>query len=220
MTPETVTVEPFTAVTLPVATVSDAKALRKLLEPEPPEGKLGRVPLPVRSAEPGSAAGAAAEETTAATGCATGRRAYRKPLVHEPLELGVVKLMLRAAMVVLEDFEAVPVTDTQSPAARELTASDAVLENCVVDVQLTVVWPELAFCTSMLEVLSAATLPSRRSVRPTSWLHRRRWRWPRRRRARWTQRPGIGPSAGRFVLRLVGVCMSVVPLSLSVSFVC
>ena len=36
-----------------------------------------------------------------------------------------------------------------------------VLENCVVDVQLTVVWPELAFCTSMLELeaFSAATLP-------------------------------------------------------------
>ena len=61
--------------------------------------------------------------------------------------------------MVLDFFDAVPVTETQSPAARELTASVTVLENCVVGVQLTVVCPELAFCTSMLEPLRAATLP-------------------------------------------------------------
>ena len=39
----------------------------------------------------------------------------------------------------------------QSPAARELTVSVTVLENWVVGVQLTVVWPVLGFCTSMLD---------------------------------------------------------------------
>ena len=67
--------------------------------------------------------------------------------------------MLRAAIVVLDFFDGVPVTVTQSPAASELTASETVLENCVVVVQLTVVWPELGFCTSMLDPWSAATLP-------------------------------------------------------------
>jgi hypothetical protein len=47
--------------------------------------------------------------------------------------------MLRAAMVVLDDFEGVPVTVTQSPTVRTLTASDTVFENCVEGVQLTVV---------------------------------------------------------------------------------
>ncbi len=81
--------------------------------------------------------------------------------MHEPLELAVVTVIERAAMVVLDFFEGVPVTLTQSPAATALTASVTVLENCVVDVQLTVVWPELAFCTSMFDALalSAATLP-------------------------------------------------------------
>ena len=41
-------------------------------------------------------------------------------------------------------------TVTQSPAVSALTASVTVLEKFVVDVQFTVVWPELALCTSML----------------------------------------------------------------------
>ncbi len=126
--------------------------------------------------------------------------------------------MVRAAIVVLELFEAVPVAETQSPAAKEPTASETVLENCVVGVQLTVVWPELEFCTSMLEALSAATLPvapvgafgvvaapavaataatATRAVVPA----------PRNRAQR-----------RRFELRLVSVCISVVPLSLSILF--
>src|SRR5580704_19308468 len=81
--------------------------------------------------------------------------------VHEPLELAVVTVIDRASMVVLDFFEGVPVTVTQSPAATALTASVTVLENCVVDVQLTVVWPEVVFWTSMFDALasSAATLP-------------------------------------------------------------
>ena len=69
------------------------------------------------------------------------------------------RVMLRAAIVVLDFFDAVPVTETHRPrpaCSRPRTRS---WRTCVVDVQLTVVWPELGFCTSMLEPLSAATLP-------------------------------------------------------------
>ena len=55
--------------------------------------------------------------------------------VQAPVEDGAESVMVRAAIVVLDDFDAVPVTLTQSPATRELTASDTVLENCVVAVQ-------------------------------------------------------------------------------------
>ncbi len=66
---------------------------------------------------------------------------------------------MRAAMVVLDFLDAEPVAVTQSPTAMALTASVADLENVVVVVQLTVVCPVLALCTSMLVPLSAATLP-------------------------------------------------------------
>ena len=83
----------------------------------------------------------------------------RNEPVQDPVDDGVPTVMLRAAMVVLDDLDGVPVTVTQSPAAKVLTVSVTVLENCVVDVQLTVVCPALGFCTSMLEPESAATLP-------------------------------------------------------------
>jgi hypothetical protein len=76
-----------------------------------------------------------------------------------PLPLGVDTVMLRAAMVVFDVFDANPVAVTQSPTATALTDSVTLLENVVVAVQLTVVWPLLGFCTSMLDALSAATLP-------------------------------------------------------------
>jgi hypothetical protein len=76
-----------------------------------------------------------------------------------PLLLGFVTVMLRAAMVVLDFFDADPVAVTQSPTVMALTASVTLFENCVVDVQFTVVCPLLWFWTSMLEPLSAATLP-------------------------------------------------------------
>jgi hypothetical protein len=81
------------------------------------------------------------------------------PGAHDPVGEAVVTVMLRAAMVVFDDFDGVPLTVTQSPAATLLTGSLTVRENVVVGVQLTVVWPELTFCTSMLEPDSAATLP-------------------------------------------------------------
>jgi hypothetical protein len=83
----------------------------------------------------------------------------RPKLEHEPLDVGVVTVMERAAIVVFDFFAAVPLAETQSPTAMVLTASVTVLENDVVEVQFTVVWPLLAFCTSMLEALRAATLP-------------------------------------------------------------
>jgi hypothetical protein len=67
--------------------------------------------------------------------------------------------MLRAAMVVLDDFDGVPVTVTQSPGVRTPTASDTVIENCVASVQLTVVWPVVGLWTSILDPDNEATVP-------------------------------------------------------------
>ena len=63
--------------------------------------------------------------------------------MHDPVELACVTLMFSTAMVVFDFFDGVPVADTQLPTVMELTASDAVFENCVMGVQLTVVWPVL-----------------------------------------------------------------------------
>jgi hypothetical protein len=79
--------------------------------------------------------------------------------VHDPVDEAVVTVMLRAAMVVFDDLEGVPVTVTQSPDVSELTAWVTVCEKVVDDVQLTAVCPVLAFCTSMVEPVTAATLP-------------------------------------------------------------
>jgi hypothetical protein len=76
-----------------------------------------------------------------------------------PVEFGMVTVRLRAATLVFEFFGAVPVAVTQAPTAMEPTDSVTVWENCVVGVHVTVVWPLEGLCTSMLEALSAATLP-------------------------------------------------------------
>ncbi len=159
--PETVSVDPLTDFTLPDAMASEPSALRKFDDPlpelrdgnerppsPPPPAKFGPpLPLPPWNWKP-------------PLGAPPGAPLVRVPkVVHDPLELAVDTLIERAAMVVLDFFDGVPVTLTQSPAANPLTASVIVLENCVVDVQFTVVWPVVAFCTSMLEALSAATLP-------------------------------------------------------------
>ena len=150
--PDTETVDPLTPVTLPDAMAMEPAPGNRLAEPA---GKLGRVPLelpvpprrklkPLPPPKPPAPPGAPPAVPR---------------LVHDPVDEAVSSVMLRAAIVVLDDFEGVPVTVTQSPAASALTDSDTVLENCVADVQLTVVWPVLAFCTSMLDAWSAATLP-------------------------------------------------------------
>jgi hypothetical protein len=149
-TPETETVEPLTEVTLPDATAIDPNRRAA------PAGNEGRVPLvppapPGRNRKPpGRPANAPAADV------------LPLPLRNEPAQDpvdGVLTVMVRAARVVLDDFDGVPVAMMQSPAAREATVSVTVLENCVDDVQLTVVWPTLGFCTSMLDPESAATLP-------------------------------------------------------------
>lgn len=158
--PVTEIVDPLTVVTLPLAMESEASCDRKLFAPEAPEGKLGRVPLPP-SPDPLPAPPRNPGKPPAPPGGPPwAAPAVRPPnAVHDPLDDGVVTVMLRAAMVVLDFFDAVPVTETQSPAASELTACVTVLENVVMVSQLTVVCPELGFCTSMVDPLSAATLP-------------------------------------------------------------
>jgi hypothetical protein len=162
--PETVSVDPLTDFTLPDAMAIEASSLPKLGGPfpvpprenEPPPSafdppKPGRPPLPRNWKPPGlpPAAAPSAPEPSR----------VRKP-AHDPFEVALETVMERAAMVVLDFFDCVPVTVTHSP-ANALMAWLTVLENFVVEVQLTVVWPELAFCTSMLELeaFSAATLP-------------------------------------------------------------
>ncbi len=73
--------------------------------------------------------------------------------------LAVLTVIERAAIVVLDFFDGVPLTVTQSPAVSALTASVTVLEKVVVVLQFTVVCPELVFWTSMLDAPRAATLP-------------------------------------------------------------
>jgi hypothetical protein len=155
--PETVSVVPLTAVTLPEAMLRLANCLAKF-PPEPPLKKLGRVPLPLpvppgppRTRKP--PAGGPPEPVPA-------RKLPAPPApTQAPLLDGVVTVIARAAMVVLDFFDADPVAVTQSPTVTELTVSVTLLENVVVVVQFTVVWPLLGFCTSMLDPLSAATLP-------------------------------------------------------------
>lgn len=151
-TPDTETVEPLTPVTLPDAIAMEPAPANRRADPA---GKLGRVPLvlpePRRKLKPPGPPKPPPPPADAPPGVARS--------VHDPVGDAASSVMLRAAMVVFDDFEGVPVTVTQSPAASELTDSDTVFENCVVDVQLTVVWPVLAFCTSILDAWSAATLP-------------------------------------------------------------
>jgi hypothetical protein len=79
-------------------------------------------------------------------------------VVQEPLEEAAVIVRDRAAMVVLDFFDGVPVTVRQSPTVTALTVSVTVLENVVPAVQLTVVWA-VVLCTSMEEAAREATLP-------------------------------------------------------------
>jgi hypothetical protein len=157
--PDTVTVDPLTPVTLPEAMATLASSLRKLGAPPPP--KLGRVPPsapaplpPVRPAPPRKPPppGNPPPGPPAAV-------PVRPPKVHDPDELAAFTVIVRAAIVVLDFLDGVPFTVTQSPAASVLTVWVTVFENVVVVLQFTVVCPELAFWTSMLDPLREATLP-------------------------------------------------------------
>jgi hypothetical protein len=79
-------------------------------------------------------------------------------VVHEPEDEAAVKVMDRAAMVVLDFFDGVPVTVTHDPAVTALTASAAVWVKVVVPDQLTVVCPDVP-CTSMEVPEMDATWP-------------------------------------------------------------
>jgi hypothetical protein len=153
--PDTETVEPLTAVTLPVASVSEPRPPNRAPDPPGNGGRCpGELPLsPVRKLKPppGPPTGPAPPGGVPALDRAG-------PEQDPDVEAGATE-MLRAAMVVLDDFDGVPVTVTQSPAVRTLTASDTVFENCVVGVQLTVVWPVAGFWTSMLDPDNEATDP-------------------------------------------------------------
>jgi hypothetical protein len=154
VTPETDSVDPSTAVTFPEAKEKLARRARKPFAgffgglPVPPGNAKPRPPDPVRNWKP-----------------VPGPRPVPpmfwgpRPAAHEPVELAGATVMLCTAMVVFDFFDGVPVAVTQLPTVMELTASDTVLENCVVEVQLTVVWPVAGFCTSMLVPMIAATLP-------------------------------------------------------------
>jgi hypothetical protein len=154
--PEMVRVDALTAVTLPEAMDKLASCRRKLPgdapfgKPPPPPG--GPPPLPLRNWNPPAVPPALIPMFDPPA-----------PLVEvptqAPLLLGMLTERSRAATVVFDFLEAVPVAVTQSPTVIALTASVTVLENCVDEVQLTVVWPLLGFCTSMLVALSAATDP-------------------------------------------------------------
>jgi hypothetical protein len=153
----------LTALTLPEAMVRLARKDRAPPPPPPPPapapapGKLPRVapppappgpPVLNRAPPPGKPAGGPVPD---------------ERLVPRAVQLpddgtGVI-VIERAAIVVLDFFEGVPVTVRQSLVLIALTVSLTVLEKAVVPVQLTVVWP-VVLCTSMEDALSAATLPS------------------------------------------------------------
>lgn len=139
--PETVIADPLTAVTLPDAMSKLANRCRKLFPAAPPPGNdrappSGRFcgppppPEPPRNWKPAGGPPDPVRE-----------RKLPAPLVvpHVPLLFGADNVMLRAAMVVFVFFDADPVAVRQSPTATALTDSVTLLENVVVDVQLTVV---------------------------------------------------------------------------------
>jgi hypothetical protein len=151
--PDTDSVDPLTAVTFPEAMAKLPNRLRMA-----PPGFFGGLPLPLRPAKPPPEP---VRNWKLPPGARVGPLLDGKPrpCVHDPVALAGVTLMFCTAMVVLDVLDGVPVAFTQLPTVMELTASETVLENCVVAVQPTVVWPVLGFCTSMVEPAMAATLP-------------------------------------------------------------
>ena len=123
--PITDTVDSLTPVTFPDTTVRSASPGKRRVPP----GNEGRVPPapPGRKRKP---PGPPKPPLVAPAPPAT---------VHDPLAEGARRVMVRAATVVLEVLEAVPVTVTQSPAAIEPTDSVTVWVNTVVGDQFTVV---------------------------------------------------------------------------------
>ena len=141
--PVTLTVVPLTLVTWPVARMNEPAPGKRRAAPE---GKLEPVPPPAPPSAPrGRKVPPPGKPPPAKPPPVPEGPPARNPPVHEPVELAACTVMVRAAMVVLDVLDGVPLTVTQSPEASELTASDTVLENVVVLVQFTVVCPVLAF---------------------------------------------------------------------------
>ncbi len=150
--PVTDKVDPLTAVTLPLAIAIVPAPANPWPDPDLNVGRVPPVPLsPLRRKKPPP------PPPNPPPPVALGPRPNAP--VHDPLDEAVETVMLRAAMVVFDDLEGVPVTVTQSPDVSELTAWVTVWEKVVDDVQLTAVCPEVGFCTSMVEPVMAATLP-------------------------------------------------------------
>jgi hypothetical protein len=153
--PETETTFPDANVKLPPAKPRPPPAAAPPRVPLPGKLPLGGVPLappdrpaPVRPAPP--APNLPANPPPAAP---------PKPEAHVPDEVALLIVMDRAATVVLDFFDGVPVTVRQSPTATALSVCVAVSEKVVELVQLTVVCPSLALCTSIVVPLMEATLP-------------------------------------------------------------
>jgi hypothetical protein len=78
--------------------------------------------------------------------------------VQVPAVEGLLIVMERAAIVVFDFFDGVPVTVKQSPTATALSVSVAVSENVVLAVQVTAVCA-VVLCTSIVLPVMVATLP-------------------------------------------------------------
>jgi hypothetical protein len=155
--PDSETVEPLTAVTVPLAIArlaapaNDRRALAPgPAPPAPPRGKLppgGVKPEPLPPAPPAPPPNRPRPTPPP------------KPRVHVPEDDGWLIVMDRAAMVVLDFFDFVPVTVRQSPTATALTDSVAVWVNVVDEVHITDVCPAVALCTSIVVPAIDATSP-------------------------------------------------------------
>jgi hypothetical protein len=143
-------VDPFTAVTFPVA-LEKLAAPGKVRPLRPPAGKLGGVrvvpdPVPPNLKPPGPAPTAPPAPSPP------------NPVVHEPAVVAVLIVIVRAAMVVFDFLSGDPMTVRQSPTATAPIDSVAVSENVVVGVQFTVVC-DVVLCTSIDDPAMEATLP-------------------------------------------------------------
>jgi hypothetical protein len=153
--PDSDTVDPETAVTLPLANVKLPPP-----NPAPPAPRRGKLPLggvpvppPVRPAPPPNPPNPPRAPPPNPPAAPPG------PAAHVPDVVALLIVMDRAATVVLDFFDGVPVTVRQSPTATALRVSVAVSENVVVGVQLTEVCPSVALCTSIVVPEMEATLP-------------------------------------------------------------
>jgi hypothetical protein len=156
--PDKVTVEPLTAVTLPEEIEKFAVPGN---DPRPPLVRPGKVPRggvspdPVEPVPPNLPP---APPPPAPPNRPPAPAPPPSPVVQVPAVDGLLIVMERAAIVVFDFFDGVPVTVKQSPTATALMVSVAVSENVVVAVQVTAVCA-VVLCTSIVLPVMVATLP-------------------------------------------------------------